>query len=255
MKFNHLTQWLFASTTLLNSYQSTTTATNASSPISHQLRGAAGSITTQRHLKRPADATTCTGGTAIVEVEYEDNPTLLPDSYISCETSDGKSYQVTGVSASELARNKRNIIDGTADIVFPDGAQVDESTGKITLPPGRKVSFKEKSNSGNRGGNHPHHNDLFDGRHLQAGIMGSKSVLVVRVVSSDGAPTQSVERLSDSVFGNGVDGGADAVTLRSQYLDCSYDQLEFKEATDQDGANINIRNGTFAFQEVIYIYY
>ena len=80
--------------------------------------------------------------------------------------------------------------------------------------------------------------------------MGTLSIFVVRVISADASTTDSVERLRDSVFGNGADGSADPVTMRSQYLACSYDQLEFVEANDRDGTNSNIRNG--AFERTIY---
>ena len=47
-------------------------------------------------------------------------------------------------------------------------------------------------------------------------VTGTRSVLVVRVVAADTSTTQSVERLSNSVFGNGADGSVDSVTMRSQ---------------------------------------
>ena len=65
--------------------------------------------------------------------------------------------------------------------------------------------------------------------------------------------TASELRLSDSVFGNGVDGNVDSVTLRSQYKACSHDQLNFEEADDRDGKIINIRNGTYV--RVLYVLY
>ena len=210
-----------------------------------------------RRLKKPTTSTTCEF-TSIVEVEYEDPAPDQEDSYISCVTSNGKSYKVKGVPAEVVRANKKSIIDGMSDIDLPEGSILDESTGTIELPPGKRLGFKESSNhrgnhgnGRNNGNNSPpqegraHDNAFFNRRNRKLSVTGTRSVLVVRVIAADSQTTASELRLSDSVFGNGVDGSVDTVTLRSQYLACSYDQLNFVQAADRDGNSINIRNGTF----------
>ena len=74
-------------------------------------------------------------------------------------------------------------------------------------------------------------------------MMGTLSIFVVRVISADASTTAPAERLGDSVFGNGADGSADPVTPRSQYVDCSYSQLESVEVTARNGINTNLCTG------------
>ena len=61
------------------------------------------------------------------------------------------------------------------------------------------------------------------------------SVLVVRVIASDNAPNLTREQLSDKVFG--TDG--DKANLKSQYSQCSYNQMNFVPAINQDSGVIN----------------
>ena len=61
-----------------------------------------------------------------------------------------------------------------------------------------------------------------DRRNL-AVVTGDKTVLVVRVIATDDSTTANMAQLSDSVFG--TDG--DTVNLKSQYSDCSREQLNF----------------------------
>jgi hypothetical protein len=230
--------WLFATALAIGSSYRIAADANASPP-GHRLRGTTTTEQHQplrRHLKKPVDSSTC-AGTSIVDVQYEDHS--IDESYISCETSNGKSYKVVGVPDSVVRGNKSNIVGGLSELVLPEGSEVDESTATIQLPPGKGVQFKEKSNKGKG----PHNNGLYD-RSRNLAVTGQRSVLVVRVIATDATTTASVERLSDSVFGNGADGSVDPVTLRSQYLACSHDALEFVEAADRDGTNIQIRNGT-----------
>ena len=153
-----------------------------------------------------------------------------------------------------MGGKKNGIIDGSYAMDLHDGSILDEATGSIDLPPGQALQFKEINKWGGWNGNVNSGSDdivndggnkgksLFDrNRHLAT---GKKSVLVVRVKAANSETTDSELRLSDSVFGNGFDGSTDPVTLRSQYKACSYGQLEFEEAENKDGTNINIRNGT-----------
>ena len=263
MKFDNLCHWLGAATFLGSSLLTTAAAagTAASTAVHTSFgRGLRGGTPhtphTLRDLQREPprnEPVTCAGGTYIVEVEHGDDRDSIvndrnsySDSYISCETSGGKSYKVNGMPDS-VESEIRTSISGRIGIApgiagrmpelrLPEGSVVNESTATIDLPAGGAVNFEAPDEGGPFDSFNP-----FDRRDLA--VTGTRSVLVVRVVAADTSTTQSVERLSNSVFGNGADGSVDPVTMRSQYLDCSYNQLEFVEATDRDGTDINIRNG------------
>ena len=59
------------------------------------------------------------------------------------------------------------------------------------------------------------------GRNLKK--VGTKEVLVIRVVAQDSSTTATEAELADDIFGQ----GEDLVNLKSQYLKCSHDQLNF----------------------------
>ena len=242
MKFNKLRHWRFATALVGSSLLATSAAgTPAHTSFSRSLRACGGTTHAPRDLemKPPrSEPVTCGGGTYIVEVDYgDDSNDGRFDSYVSCETSDGKSYRVNGLPDSVENAIRTTIPSGIRfdgrmpELRLPEGIEVNESTATIDLPAGEALSFEA-----------PREDGVFDRRNLA--VTGTRSVLVVRVIAMDASTTQSVERLSDSVFGNGANGPADPVTMRSQYLACSYDQLEFVEANDRDGTSTNIRNGT-----------
>ena len=106
---------------------------------------------------------------------------------------------------------------------FESGTTKVRATGRVDRVGGKLYAAQTngspeiaKTNEGRR---------LPEGRRLDS--VGDKSVLVVRVVLADGAPTSSVAQLSDSVFG--TDG--DTINLKSQYAACSQDQLNFNPTT------------------------
>jgi len=200
-----------------------------------------------RHLKNnknknkkkdiPVDATTCDAGATIIQVEHEDGH---DESYMSCETTTGKSYRIEGVDKATMKSKWFDIINGDIDVDFPNGTMMDESIASIKLPPGQMMQFKKKFKKKFKNKLKPWKN------RRQLAITGTKTVLVVRVIASDSAPTASINRLSDSVFGNNADGdGSDLVNLRSQYKACSYDQLNFIEADQRTGNSVNIVNGMY----------
>jgi hypothetical protein len=76
-------------------------------------------------------------------------------------------------------------------------------------------------------------------RNLQQ-VTGTRTVLVVRIQATNSATTASEAKLASDVFG---DDGDDVNNLRSQYLACSYGQLEFTKTADKNGADTNIQNG------------
>jgi len=261
MKYAPLGLWLVA-TPFLGPFLPTTIAAGiAGSTAAHTSdRGLRGGTADTPHTPRdlqkkpPSEPITCVGG--IVDVQYGPDVASIGDDvhnphhygdYPTCETPSGKSFKLISTSHPVEAREveaeimvgmtDRMFDDKMPEILLPQGSIVNEATGTIDLPPGKGVSFAEVSLdalvSASSGAN----------SRRDYGVMGTRSVLVVRVVAKDKSTTATVERLSDSVFGNGADGSVDTVTMRSQYLACSYDQLDFVEADDRNGRDINIRNG------------
>ena len=211
--------------------------------------------TIRRRLKRPADSSTC-DHPSVVEVQYADH--TIEESYISCEQPDGTSYRVN--IPDHVAEKAKGVIFASEHpgqgagigLELPAGSEIDESTATIIVPPGKALGFKNRpAHAGANGaglnsaadiasianGNRPN-------RDRRLAVTGTKSVLVVRVIASDASTTDTVERLSDSVFGNNADGnGADAANLASQYDACSHGKLTFVEAPDRTGTDISIVNG------------
>jgi hypothetical protein len=149
-----------------------------------------------------------------------------------CETPSGLVYKVKNASQYEIDQVKKTIgKKGHVDplLIFNSPAQINEKTQEIESESPPKLVERPGRPS----------------RKL-AGTTGTKSVLVVRVVTSDKKnPTASLGALSNSVFGNNADGdGTDTVNLKSQYAVCSHNKLNFVEASDRNGSGgINIRNG------------
>lgn len=74
-----------------------------------------------------------------------------------------------------------------------------------------------------------------ENRRRLAVTTGKKTVLVVRVIANDVSTTADRTQLADDIFGT----FGDSVNLRSQYLQCSNNQLSFEPAPSDN----NIKNG------------
>lgn len=144
-----------------------------------------------------------------------------------------------------------------------DGSSFFSGRTTITLPVGTELLFNGTAdmkgkepyisepplirrglNRGEHSAHIPTAKDLSRGTHDDthrnlAVFSGNKTVLVVRVVVSDGETTPDETLLSDSFFGNGVD----PASLASQYSACSYGKLNFVKAANKLGANMSISNG------------
>jgi len=256
MKVYHLSCWLITSSYSLIPL-SLSMAAPSGSGSSPSFRGGTFRKPPQPRIRKPVSNETC-AMTYIVDVQYEDHS--IEESYVACETIDGKTYKVNGIDAATVRAEQASIIRGESEVDLPIGSEVNEAKGEIDLPPGLQARFKKRTKGKNKGkckrnneggtkgkGNEKGRGNLFN-RERSLLTNGPRSVLVVRVIASDAETTASVERLSDSVFGNGADPNADSadpVTLRSQYKACSHDQLDFVPAGDRDGNSTNIRNGEF----------
>jgi len=151
-------------------------------------------------------------------VQYQANAevNLVDKRYLACLTDDGSTYKVKAANQNFLKEHFENgaFKSGETDLTFGNDAVLDSVTNEISSksPPGLAKKSWES------------------GRKL-AVTSGQKSVLVVRVVASDGSTSAPDTYLGNSVFGNNVD----SVNLSSQYAACSHNKLEFVKAADKFG--------------------
>lgn len=152
------------------------------------------------------------------------------ESFLACETPSGIIYRVKNASSDTMNLVKKSIwkLDIEILLQFDETAQINIETQEIESNAPPKII--EGTNSSFR---------------KLAVVTGTKSILVVRIIASGVGPSPSELELSDSVFGNNVDGnGADLVTVKSQYDACSHGKINFVEANDRDGNNgVRIRHG------------
>lgn len=94
-----------------------------------------------------------------------------------------------------------------------------------TRSPGGKVRANSKPDVF-RGQGSGRRNGKRGGRRLAT--TGIQKVLAVRAIAPDASTTSSAQVISDEIFGTSTD----SVNLRSQYQDCSYNQLDFQPTTD-----------------------
>lgn len=161
-------------------------------------------------------------------------PGLPDEEHLACETPSGMVYRVKNASKKELDHVKKNVgkVNTETVLQFASAAHINEETQEIEsdLAPTLVDQNRRLSSTS---------------RNL-ATVTGNKSILVVRVVTSDNkAPSASRLSLSNSVFSNNADGkGADAVSIKTQYAACSHGKLNIVEAIDRNGNGANIRNGS-----------
>ena len=65
----------------------------------------------------------------------------------------------------------------------------------------------------------------------QIGATDTRTVLVVRVIATDTQTTATAEELSDDIFGTGT---ADQLSVKEQFDNCSYGQLQLNAMTQGD---------------------
>ena len=203
-------------------------------------------------LRRLVDATTCQS--VLNEVQDEDPST--DNSFMSCDTSDGKSYKITGLSKKEVHAHGVAIANEKEELDIPEGSFLDESTATVKTPKGKKVGFKNKDKNKDKNKKNVKGKGAVGtvdveeagrNRNLQlnggAGVTGTRSVLVVRVVAADASTSFTQAQLSNYVFGT----SGDSFNLKSQYDACSYDQLNFVPATNPPDRT-GIANGTCFYE-------
>ena len=184
----------------------------------------------------------------LAEIDYGEEGAGGSDVFLSCGAPDGRTYRIPdSVTPKAWIQDKTStgeLRSGKTELTLPPGTQINPDTQELLMngPPGlvnnpglgtRNLSVRG-ANAFADGGidDHQHHS-------RQLAVTGTRTVLVVKVILNDGQTTATESRLSDSVFGNGVD----TVTLKSQYAACSHDQLIFDKAENRNtGGNI-ISNG------------
>jgi hypothetical protein len=159
---------------------------------------------------------------AVLEIiDYEPSSDQREDTSLFCETPSGKFYKVP-VSKEWLKdkRDKKELKSGITGLSFAPDTMVDEETEEIEL--GTTV---------------PGLINTAGVRRL-AVTTGIKTILAVRVEILDDQLTDFDEaKLNEEVF------SASDTNAKTQYNACSFGQLEFEEATPQDGACVSIANG------------
>ena len=166
---------------------------------------------------------------------------------LTCNTADGKHYFVPGIPDTVLQANKKDIIDGIVELNVMEGNYLNDETATLMMPPSLqsqrlevKDLFKRKYNDSKQG-------QLFDRSRRSLAETGTRSALVVRVVTSNKAPPESEAYLSNNVFGNGADGRVDHLSMKSHFDTCSIGQLKIVEAADRNGKTLRIRKGKFNY--------
>ena len=167
---------------------------------------------------------TCVGLIGTVQYDAEADPSARDTEFLACQTPSGLHYRVEASKDwIEEKMSTGELKSGKTLLTFPAGTKIDKSRGRIQnfAPPG--LAKREET---------PEEIEVRSRRRLAT---GTRSVLIVRVIAAGGsvATTASQDRLSDSIFGNGLDGTVDPVTLKSQFADCSNNQLNFVPTADR----------------------
>ena len=171
--------------------------------------------------------------TALVQHnQYGIGSSFSNDESLVCATPSGEIYNVDVPPGWTKQKEKDgDLTSGTTKLVFAKGTTVDTSTGKVNT-----MSLPDLKGNGNKG-------RKTQIRHLAT--IGSKTVLLVRVLASNAMTGFSNAQLSDGAFGT----NGDPINLKTQYESCSYGQLQMGPAVDRashvdDGnINTNIVNG------------
>ena len=203
-----------------------------STSLVHATGGVRGSTTTETSLLshpgralRPLDEV-CLAAVGIVD--YDDG---TPDvTFLDCETPAGLHYKVPVTEEWIKDKMMKGLLkSGETELEMP-GAVVDMGKGVIVLPENATPNLINLPNRRER--------DL-----RELAVTGSRSVLVVRVIASDGQTGFSEAQLSNSVFGT----SGDPVNLKSHYAACSHGRLNFQTTSDRtktgggvDATNISL---------------
>ena len=134
--------------------------------------------------------------------------------------SDGIFRSIENIPGWLRRRFTDNEIASNIDVLHMSEAIVYDT--RISIPSGSNVYVEER----------PEKNEAESGRL----VTGTRSTIALRIVATDVATTMSVATLGDEIFG----ANGDIFNMRSQFLACSNNQLDFVPGT-QSG----VTNGVF----------
>jgi hypothetical protein len=150
---------------------------------------------------------------------------------LSCLTPSGKIYSVPLVDTQWIRQKELQgeLFSGETSLDIPPNTMIDTETQTLQLDtlPGLLNIVQDDTMR-----------NLRRLRSLEK-TTGGKTVLVIRVKATNSVTTSSEAQLADDVFGD----LGDVNNLRTQYLACSYGQLEFQKTQNRNGRTTNIRNG------------
>ena len=143
------------------------------------------------------------------------------DLKLACEIESGENY-ILEVQQSWFDQQIQSgsIHSGFTQLAVPPGSMINDDAYLI------KVEGEPEMTT----------YDPLERRRL-AVTQGTKSVLIVRVQSSDSRPTNTLGQMSYSVFGN------HDLSFANQYRACSHNKLNFVRAPNRQGTNARIKNG------------
>ncbi len=170
--------------------------------------------------------TSCTG--VIQDIQYDVSSAQVSEMNLLCEIQSGEMYSLDVAETwVEEQIMEGTLVSGETELLIPEGSLVHDNEDRIEMADAPKIS-------------NPH--QLKNRRQLSLNAEGDFSVLIVRVEATDKSTSNSIEQLTNSVFGNDPN-DPDPVTLKSQYGECSHGKLNFVETSDRDGDTVRIRNG------------
>mmetsp|Transcript_38211 Transcript_38211/g.68890 ORF Transcript_38211/g.68890 Transcript_38211/m.68890 type:complete len:576 (+) Transcript_38211:87-1814(+) len=167
---------------------------------------------------------------------------------LNVEFSNGATYELTNADATWAKGAAKGLQSGVDRIQLPANAVIN-SQGKIDMKGGKpkgevKGFFGRDLEESGVPRTEEQERNLAELRRRQLKT-GTRSVLAVRVVTTDKTVGYGEAALSDDVFGT----TGDVVNLRTQYSACSHGQLDFQPISDKDmtsnpnDGTTNIRNG------------
>ena len=168
---------------------------------------------------------------------------------LNVEFSNGATYELTNADAAWAKGAAKGLQSGVDRIKLPANAVIN-SQGKIDMKGGKpkgvaKDFFGRDLEESGVPRTEEQERNLAELRRRQLKL-GTRSVLAVRVVTTDKSVSYNEAALSDDVFGT----TGDAVNLRTQYSACSHGQLDFQPIPDKDMTSdpsdditTDIRNG------------
>lgn len=166
---------------------------------------------------------------------FEANSNAM-DLKLSCETPNGTFLSIPIASSGWIKEKmiRGDLQSGHTQLEFPSGIiLLDSETGSLQVSTNTRARsnnniFRAPSSSGATQDADTYLR-LINGptEQRRLSVIGTKKVLVVRVIAQNDSTTASAANLSDSVFGT----LGDTVTLKSQYSACSHGQIQFVPAT------------------------